>query len=484
MRSKPTNGPSCFSGTISATHDSRLAQLTFGLVLATNMACSLYASIDARGLYADGAALLVVIYEGNGNWLPLFGTRTTVEVLRQLPIKLLSRYSSATLFECGQVFTFIMLALPTILCSLCWSIAPRNQRAWILFPLTSLLIGYAATSMNAIGESAIATSYYWILLFLILFKIRTIESQVLFLLLCIPAFWLHEGTFPLTAVLLLAVAMRVKAAAGLPQERLFTGFTSLLLSAIFVYQVYWVIYPKFPGDKELIIRGLLHFEFLYVDGRFNLPLVTGAAALVSLLAVSFVNGTQPAEKAIRFAKMIAAVWAIFALTAMAAAIMIEQSFSPFSQYQARYQPTIISAVLGTVMVLLRRFQLPDRLWMQPPTIFILISLCAAQAVADVAATRHWDDYVIDLQSRLAGGRGLIPWEATPHPLNEPYEFSWVIPYKSIIFAPNGVVNAMIDLPKGLTFRPLDPERPDRLPNLRGIDFAPYKRFFAAQKSGS
>ena len=50
----------------------------------------------------------------------------------------------------------------------------------------------------------------------------------------------------------------------------------------------------------------------------------------------------------------------------------------------------------------------------------------------------------------------------------------------IILAPKGVVNAIIDLPKDLTFRLLDPELPDSLPKLNGIDYAPYQRYLAAQ----
>jgi hypothetical protein len=41
---------------------------------------------------------------------------------------------------------------------------------------------------------------------------------------------------------------------------------------------------------------------------------------------------------------------------------------------------------------------------------------------------------------------------------------------------------MIDLPINVTFRPLDPEWPDRLPELLGIDFGPFKLFSADQKS--
>ena len=458
---------------------------TFWLVLAANLTCSLYASLGARGTYADGAALLVAIYDTQ--WLFVSGTRAVVEILRQVPIVLLSRYTSATLFECGQAFTFSCYRCRQSFAQFCWLIAPRNRRTWILFPLASLLIGFAATSTHAIGEAAIATSYYWILLFLLLFRTRSIKGQALFLLLCIPAFELHEGTFPLTGVLLLAIAMRIHAAAA---QLRFARLASVVLVAIFVYQIHWVIYPKFPGDREHIITGLTHFEFLYADQHFNLPLVTGAVALLALFAVFFVNMTQPVEKATRLANMIAVAWALLALIAVAIAVTTEQSFAPFSQIQARYHPVITSAVLGIIMILLVRFRVPDRTWMNPATIAVLISLCVAQVVADVCATRRWNAYIVDLQSRLVNAHGLIPWEATLHTGDDRvdtdwriFKIEWVIPYMCIVFAPNGVVNAMIDLPKNLTFRPLDPERPDRLPKLRGVDFAPYKRFLITQKSG-
>jgi hypothetical protein len=49
-------------------------------------------------------------------------------------------------------------------------------------------------------------------------------------------------------------------------------------------------------------------------------------------------------------------------------------------------------------------------------------------------------------------------------------------------APNGTINAMISSPLGTTYCPLDPEQPDSLPKLRGIDYDNYLRFLAAQKS--
>jgi hypothetical protein len=459
----------------------RTLAFTFGSVVFIGLACDVYASINARGVYADAAGLVVIIYELKRFFVSA-GPRAAVEVMRQAPVVLLVRYTAATLFEGAQLLTFVMLALPTLLCAVCWWIVPRDRKAWILFPLAYLLIGFAATSMHAVGEAAIATSYYWILLFLLLFRARTVLQQTLFLLLCIPAFWLHEGIFPLTIVLLLALATRVHSAAGSSREPAFVGLAAVLLAMVVAKQIFYVIHPLYPDDRAHIVRGLLHFEFLYFDQHFNLPLVTGAVALFALLSLFFVNATQLAEKTRRYTKSILWGWTFFALGTIVTVITIEPSFSPFSQLQARYHPAMVSSVLGLLMITLLRFKQSERAWINPAIIYVMITLCVAQGFADVSATWRWEAYVMDLRSRLTNGNGLIPWEATLASGDERadvnwriFEIAWVIPFLCVIFAPKGVVKSIIDLPKGAAFRPLDPELPGDLPVIRGIDFTPYKK---------
>jgi hypothetical protein len=102
----------------------------------------------------------------------------------------------------------------------------------------------------------------------------------------------------------------------------------------------------------------------------------------------YVRATLPTTEATRTTKMIVVVWAIVALVAISIAITVEESFSPFAQNQARYHPSITSAILAVAMILLRRFEVPEQLWVNRATVFILNSLCATQAVADAAATRR------------------------------------------------------------------------------------------------
>ena len=466
-----------------------LLGIIFGAVVVTSLASNLYASVHARGLYADAGPLLVVIYEGKSFFLSLSSSRAVVDILRQTPIVLLSKYTSATLFQCGQAFTFVMLASPPLICALCWPIVPRGDKGWILFPIAFLLIGFSATSIHAVGEAAIAASYFWFLLFLLLFRVRTIRQQALFLVLCIPAFRLHEGTFLLTAALLFALLLRAHAAVGTTHERLFVRLASVLLVVILGYQIDRVVFPQFPGDRAHILYGLTHFEFIYADDRFNLPLVTGALAFLMLFAIAVVNATLPCDNTARFVKIILAAWLLVVLSAIVVATTVETSVAPLAQAQARYHPAFVNAGLGTIMVLFRRFRLPDRIWKNTATFLVLISLCATQAVSDIEATRQWNSYIADLQTTLGQERGLIPWETRLSVANRrvnidwrDFEIAWTIPYICIIFAQNGVVNSIIDLPKDLAFRPLDPELPDHLPKLNGIDYFPFRSYLAAQRN--
>jgi hypothetical protein len=344
--------------------------------------------------------------------------------------------------------------------------------------------------MLAIGEAAIATSYFWILLFLFIFRTHTAPSQVLFLLLCLPAFQLHEGVFFLTGVLLFACAMRARVAKNL-REQLFIAFTALLLAATLIYQIRWIIYPESPPDLKAILQGLMQFEFLYSGDRFNLPLVTGTIALLALVAAFFLHARQPSNNAVLRLRLrtIAIAFALFALAAGAAAVLIDESFAPFSQAQARYHPVFVSAALGAVVVLLLELRVPDKFWMQRTTVFILIALCGAQTVADIVATQRWHVFVVDLRVRLAHARGLVPWETVLRTGNASAETNWslmavpwLIPVTSIVYAPNGIINSIIDLPIDATVRSIDPKQPEHLPTAFGLDYGPYRQALAQQRA--
>jgi len=458
---------------------------TFAFVLAALAISGLYAAIECRGLYQDGAYYLYRIAEHESFYL-VDPARTTVQAMRQAPAVLLTKFGSFSLVERAQAFSLAMLLMPVLLCAACWFIVPAGRKAAALLPMLFLLIGFTATSFNAVGEAAIAASYFWLLLLLLLFRTRHIASKALFLLLCVPATYLHEGTFLLTLMCFLACVVRLRSAAGW-QEQAFLILAMGILLHIFIYQLGWVIEPRIPGGRETEFRALYKLQFLLADGRLNLQVVTGALAVAALGGIAVAQLKLPADRAMRHTRAIAASFVAAASVAVAAALFIEPTFAPRAQILARYHPVYVSTLLGVAAIFLGPPGILERLPLRLCCLLVIVPLCFAQVTGDVVATSRWHDFIVDLQSRLATSRGLLSWESTmttgdPHrDLNwRLLNADWVVPMMSIIFAEGGVVKAMIDLPPDMTFRPLDPEKPDELPSLRGIDYGPYRRDFAAQ----
>lgn len=453
------------------------------LALGLGVAQSLFAALPARGLFQDGVYYLYRIAVSGGFHL-VDPARTLVQAARQAPVVMLTRLTDMSLFERGQVFTFVLLILPVVVCAPCWLIAPRRHKGWIVFPLLHVTVGFAATSFNAIGEAALATSYWWLLFFLILFRTRTIGSQFVFLLLCVPAFALHEGAFPLMAVLIVACGWRYRSADS-AVERGFLALGIVIVLAILLREVWWVIEPRVAFDRTLVLDGLASFAFLVTDGHLNLPVVTGLAGCLAIGGLVLAAYRAPAGARTWQRIVLLAFCGVWLLAALA--LGAEWSFSPGSQTLARYHPVFVSVGLALVMLVLVSREVPERIWLQPGICLIVAMLMLLHAGADIVATMRWRAYVADLQSRLSNERGLIRWGDTlvtgdaRRDVNwRLMSIEWVIPLVSIAFARDGIVQSLIDPRPQMTFRPVDPTKPDRMPALRGIDFAPYQ---AAMKGG-
>ena len=451
----------------------------FCLVLGSVFATSVFASIYARGIFQDGVYYLYRIAEHQ--WFYLVDpARTTVQSLRQAPIVVLTLFSELSLFERGQVFTFVMLFLPAALSAICWWIAPADRKGWIVFPLLNLTVGNAATSFNAVGETGIAAGFWWCLMFLLLFRTRRPASQLTFLVLCVVAFRLHEGAFPLMLVLLLACFARLFSSTG-RQERIFLLLGTVMIVSIVFDELRWVIDPRDPADRARVLNGLARFEYVFRDGHLNLPAVTGAVALVALAGTMLVQWRLQDSGAWLRTRQLAFGFCAFCVAAAATSLLMESSFSPGAQVLARYHPVFVSFGLGLVMLALQVWRIPERIWLQPAALVMIAALSIAQATDDIAATLRWREYIVDLQTRLTTNTGLIRWDdtlATGDPVKDTnwrlMSIEWVIPLVCIVFARNGRVTTMIDPRPEMTFRPVDPAKPDRLPVVRGVDFSPYR----------
>jgi hypothetical protein len=372
-----------------------------------------------------------------------------------------------------------MLVLPVLLTGACWFITPREAKAYALFPLVHLLTGLGSTAIEAVGESAIAAAYFWIMLFLMLFRTRRAISKLLFLAMCTAAFGLHEGACLLMPVLLSACALRWISAQR-TSERIFLAVSAVLILFIVAYELRWMIYPRIPGEREAALRGIYTFGFVYFEGRWNISAITavaGMAALAWLFAIDRKPGDISSD---RFSRLIAAGFVLFALLISLLPWLIEEHVAPLAHALSRYNPLLVSVVLGSLAVAAVATKASTR-WALPPSLAIILALAFAQTTADLAATTRWRAYVRDFGSRLADNTGLIAWNSTISTGNpdrdanwQAMSAGWVMPLLSIIFSPNGDVRAIIDYPPD-AWRPFEPSRIEDLPKLRGVDYEVYRR---------
>jgi hypothetical protein len=449
---------------------------TFAFVLLTLIVSSTYASIWCRGLFQDGVYYLVRICERQ--WFYLYDpARTTIQTMRQAPVVLMLKLGNFSLIDLARLFSITMLLVPPALVAICWLIVPRDQKVWTLFPLIYLLVGYSTTSFAAVGEAAAATSYFWILLFLLIFRTRTATSRLIFLLLCLPAFQLHEGISLLMPILFLALMSQCKdAVSGL--DRFFVGCSALLLAAILIYQLHWMLFPRIPGEREAALHGILSFGFIFGNGHVNLPAVTALLA-VAALAVTFIFYSELPNVVMRLAGIIAVIFCCLASLAIVAAWQFDETISPAGQNLSRYNCVFASMVLGLLVTFgastIRRVS-----WSVTPTLTIVSFLALAQMGIDLAATWRWQLYLEDFQNRLLNSTGLLDWKgnrANGDSIRDAnwklMTIGWVNPLMSIVLSPQGQVQSILDYGPGTAFRPFDLRNLNSLPRIRGVSYRAY-----------
>jgi hypothetical protein len=179
--------------------------------------------------------------------------------------------------------------------------------------------------------------------------------------------------------------------------------------------------------------------FIDVDGRWNLPLLTGALALVLLVATTVVrlaSAKRTASVPIRVATLIFIVWALFAAAIPWAG---DATFSPYPQLVARNQALFVGSILAAAAVITFGKKIPARMWLEPATLVVIAALACAQFSWDVAATQRWRAYMTDVRDRLAASDGLISWEqafgsgdAGKNEIWRAMGFGWTMPSLSLV----------------------------------------------------
>jgi len=171
-----------------------------------------YAGATLRGVYADGAyfatqlaAHRAIFYENLA--------RTLSSVLDQLPVVAAISLGVQTSHGVALVFSLVTNVLPGLFILLCLPALPMGERRFFIFPAFVYFARTLSAQFASVTEGLVATSYFWLLLCLIVFGRLTILRSVMIMLLAAGTVRLHEEMVFLGPLLAASCAMRW------PQER-------------------------------------------------------------------------------------------------------------------------------------------------------------------------------------------------------------------------------------------------------------------------
>lgn len=456
--------------------DDQRSRRLFWFVIATFVIAESWAAWNFRGMYQDGAYYLFRVVERD--WFYLVDpARTTVQVIRQAPLVVVRQITDASLVDLARIFTASMLFTPILVTGLCWFIAPAGTKTWALFPALCLLLSFSGMTLEAVGEAAIASWYFWLLLFVFLFRTDTRKSQALFLLLSIPAFRLHEGMAILSIVMLLAIARRYRLKSD--GDRIFLFLCGSMFLGVILYELRWIIYPRIEGEREVALFGLLTARFIAANGGVNVPVIMALTALLPLAATFFFYRHLKQRISIR---PLVFIFVMLTILSIIAVIFLDRAWAPIAQAQARYNPVFAGAILGAVLVIGVYGNQPLE-WARSETVAVVVALSIAQMASDLMLTNHWRRYVYDFQERLRTNVGLIEAASDTGDARRDRRWrlltpGWTSPILSVIFSDNGKVRSMVNYPESEGFKPLHVRSLQHLPVIRGVSFDEYKRAMA------
>lgn len=454
-------------------------------ILLCALALSIYASLELRGLYADGAHHLMLVVESGGFAL-IETARATVHVLEQFPAVLAIRLGSLDSEAVVVLYGLTIHTVPLILVALCYPVLPRDLKGLFAFPLLHYLAGSTAAGFAPVTEGTIAAAYFWLLFCLILFRTDSLAARLLTAAAAIPAIFAHEAMVFLAPVLALAAAWRARRESSLPGKALLWLLVAWFAVVVAV-QIGFAAEPRDPENKRAFIQQMKTFQWLVGSGGLNVPAALGILASLAAAAVALCSLTPPSRRR-PWERMSWALVAAFGLLSAVVVIATAVGLLPLVprlQFAARNHSALLSfplAVLAFVSVLWPPL---CALWARRQNVAILAALAVGALGWHVVGVHHWSDYVRTFRSVLSGHQGLVAWEPLLESLPTHQREAmlnmgwwWTQPTMSFWLSPGGRVSTVIANPANVGWQPFDPADPGTLPKSELFDTSAYRQALA------
>lgn len=443
----------------------------FLLSILLSTATMLYSVSEMRGMFADGSNYIVHILSSEDFYL-LEPARKLVQFLQQSLLILGIRSGVTDLPTLARLFTLGALGWPIVLTGSCWLIIPREEKGWIIGPLINLVALCPMTSLTAIGEGMIASCLLWIIFFLVLFRTRSVWGAISAITLTAFGAATHESAAVFFVGIGAIAILRMRGSSAFERSTQFAISAAAIWSAC--YLIWVILHPRDPLNVGDFLIGVFALAFVELQA-VNL---TAIVTIVSFVSILWIMRARNKGEIIQPILLISA--SFFILVAALFLFVPEWTVTPVAQFSGRGLPVLGTTVFSFGLWATWRNGVRPEFLLSTPARLVLIGLLLTQSVAQIMMTRQWVDTLGTVTRIIERREGRVPWQtaleiAAPRNPLLWTEMTWYseIQALSLLLAPQGRVDAIIDAYPSERWKPLQLDAPESLPKSRFWDAAPY-----------
>jgi hypothetical protein len=441
----------------------------FWLVIVLWSMNAAFAIWNARDLVYDGSYYLLAI-AAHSTFHLIEPARLSVQMLQQFPAVIAARLGIYDLWTLGRWFSLGMSGCPVLLTCLCWFALPQKEKTWIAGPLVNLVFAVPPASFIGIAEGIIASCLLWLAVFLVTFRLDQPLTAVAALTVSLACAVSHESAVLCLLLVAWLAAEQLPRLNGVPRITAGAVVAVTLFGAL--YMVRWIAAPR-----SAIERG--DFLVSLFGGFLGSPKVPNLPAIASLIAALFIAIAFVARRYARLAAVVGSI-AVSACALVFAAAPGALA-APGRYFAARGLPVVVTTVLATVFVLLRRRGVAALPILAPPCVAIFSALVFAQALMQAVTTNLWRDYVSDLRVLVGARHGVVSHAEAMVALSgygnrfrRELLQSLSIQPLSVLLAPDGRVTAVVQPAGTERWIPFRFRGPKTLPRMPQLDWSAFQ----------
>ena len=444
-----------------------------------SIAICVYAALSFCAFYADGAHWFFMMLQSQGFSEFIEPSRRSVFFLQQFPTFIALKFGIKNIWFLSFIYNLTLELLPLLLTIASVLFLPKDKKYYLIFPFIFYFFGVQSSGFAPIGEAATAAAYFWVLFYFILFSELSVRRAIFFFLVSLPVIWLHQVWSFLGVLMIFILLWRIKSIKNIIL-RLLLNCMVLWYFLIVCLQASWIIAPRDAGNRDGFFSSFVSLDWLAYPGGVNLPAAFGLFLIFIILIRTVLSRSFACCKRRWFDQFLLIFTLATVIASLWATIAGINIFMPSTNFHARNHGALLSGPLALLCFLFAAGIISESYLKQSTLKYLLIILASGVLIWQIIGVSFWRSYVTNFQAMLNSGSGYIALEDAMQPLSivqkkniNTFTWPWTNPTMSYLLSKDGVVTTIISNQNILAWQPFDPANLSSLPHNSYFDTSPY-----------